>query len=114
MTDCIFCKIVDRKIPSNIVYEDELAFGFTDVSPQAPVHILVIPKKHIPTILDIGEEDSMLMGHLIEVCKKIARDKGIAKTGFRIITNCNPEGGQVVYHVHLHVLGGRQLHGPFG
>ncbi len=114
MTDCIFCKIVERKIPADIVYEDEYAIGFTDVSPQAPVHILVIPKKHISTILDVGEGDSTLIGHLMEVCKKISRDQGIAERGFRIVTNCNPEGGQVVFHLHLHVLGGRQLHGPFG
>ena len=114
MSDCIFCRIVERKLPAKIVYEDDIAIAFDDVNPRAPVHALVIPKRHIPTILDIAESDGMLMGHLLDICRKIARDSGIAERGFRIVANCNPEGGQVVYHMHLHVLGGRQLHGPFG
>jgi histidine triad (HIT) family protein len=114
MSDCIFCKIIDKKIPARIVYEDEHAFAFEDVNPQAPVHALVIPKKHIPTIMDITEEDSSLISHLITVAGKIAKDKGIAERGFRIVTNCNPESGQTVYHIHLHVLGGRRMHWPPG
>lgn len=114
MSDCIFCKIVEKKIPARIVYEDEHALAFEDINPQAPVHTLVIPKKHIPTLLDIKEEDNNLIGHLVKVANKIANDKGIAERGFRIVTNCNPESGQTVYHIHLHILGGRQMHWPPG
>lgn len=114
MSECIFCMIAEKKIPAKIVYEDEQSVGFEDVNPQAPVHVLVIPKRHIPTILDTGEGDGPLLSHLIEVCKKVARDKGIAERGFRIVTNCNPESGQTVFHIHLHVLGGRPMHWPPG
>lgn len=114
MTDCIFCKIIARKIPARVVYEDELSLAFEDINPQAPVHTLVIPKKHIPTLLDLKEDDGALIAHLLNVAKNIARDKGIAERGFRIVTNCNPESGQTVYHIHLHVLGGRPMHWPPG
>ncbi len=114
MHDCIFCKIAQKEIPAKIVYEDEHALAFEDVNPQAPVHMLVITKRHIPTILDTADGDEALMGHLLGVCKKLAMDKGIAERGFRIVSNCNPDGGQVVYHLHLHVLGGRKLRGPLG
>ncbi len=114
MSDCIFCKIVEKKIPAKIIYEDEYALAFEDINPQAPVHTLIIPKKHIPTLLDIKEEDNNLVGHLLKVANKIANDKGIAERGFRIVTNCNPESGQTVYHIHLHILGGRQMHWPPG
>lgn len=114
MGECIFCKIVDKKIPAKIVYEDEFTIAFEDINPQAPVHILVIPKKHVPTLLDIKDEDSSLISHLIMVAKRIAIDKGIAQRGFRIVTNCNPESGQTVYHIHIHLLGGRKMHWPPG
>ena len=114
MSDCIFCRIVERKIPSKIVYEDETALAFKDINPQAPVHVLVIPKRHIPRVLDLGEEDHDLVGHLLMVANKIARDEGIAERGFRIVTNCNPESGQEVYHIHFHLLGGRRMHWPPG
>lgn len=114
MSDCIFCKIIDKKIPARIIYEDEHAIAFEDVNPQAPVHTLVIPRKHIPTLLDIKEEDNNLIGHLVKVANKIANDKGIAEKGFRVVTNCNPESGQTVYHIHLHILGGRQMYWPPG
>ncbi len=115
MTDCIFCKIIARKIPSKIIYEDDLAVAFEDINPQAPVHTLVIPKKHIPTVLGLKEgEDDHLIGHLFKVANKIARDKGIAERGFRLVTNCNAESGQTVYHIHLHLLGGRIMHWPPG
>ncbi len=114
MSDCIFCKIAEKKIPARIVYEDEHAIAFEDVNPQAPVHTLVIPKKHISTLLDLKEEDNDLVGHLLKVANKIAKDKGIAERGFRIVTNCNPESGQTVYHIHFHILGGRQMHWPPG
>ncbi|GAB4420408.1 MAG: histidine triad nucleotide-binding protein [Thermodesulfovibrionales bacterium] len=114
MTDCIFCKIIEKKIPARIVYEDELSIAFEDINPQAPVHTLVIPRKHIPTLLDIKEEDNNLVSHLLKIANKVAIDKGIAERGFRIVTNCNPESGQTVYHIHLHILGGRRMHWPPG
>lgn len=114
MSECIFCKIIERRIPAKIVHEDELSLAFDDVNPHAPVHTLIIPKKHVPTLLDLNDEENHLLGHLLTVAQKIARAKGIAERGFRILTNCNPEGGQIVYHLHFHLLGGRQLRSPFG
>jgi len=114
MSDCIFCKIADKKIPSKIVYEDEFILAFDDVSPQAPVHVLLIPKKHIATLLDVTDTDLHLLSHMVKVANMIAAEKGIAERGFRLVTNCNPEGGQVVFHVHIHLLGGRQMMSPFG
>jgi len=111
---CIFCKIIDRKLPAKIVYEDELVVAFEDIDPQAPTHTLLIPKRHIPTVLDIEEEDNALVGHLFQIAKKVARDKAIAERGFRLVMNCNPESGQEIYHIHLHVLGGRRMHWPPG
>lgn len=114
MTDCIFCKIISGKIPSKIIYEDEKTIAFEDISPQAPVHLLVIPRKHIATTLDLTEEDSALIGHLFQVSKKLAAKKGVAEKGFRLVMNTNPEAGQSVYHIHLHLLGGRLMHWPPG
>lgn len=114
MGDCLFCKIIEKIIPAKIVYEDEQALAFEDINPQAPVHILVIPKKHIPTVLDLEEDANNLLGHIFKVANKIARDKGIAERGFRLVTNCNPESGQTVYHIHFHLLGGRPMHWPPG
>lgn len=114
MSDCIFCKIIDKKIPARVVYEDELTLAFEDVNPQAPVHTLVIPKKHLSTLLDIKEEDAGLIAHIFRVANKIAGDKGIAERGFRVVANCNPESGQTVYHIHFHILGGRLMQWPPG
>ena len=114
MSNCLFCKIIEKQIPAKIVFEDDLCLAFEDLNPQAPVHTLVIPKKHISTLLDLQEDDKDLMGHLIGIANKIAKDKGIAERGFRIVANCNPESGQTVYHIHLHVLGGRIMHWPPG
>ena len=111
---CIFCEIAEKKLPAKIIYEDEFAIAFEDVNPQAPVHTLVIPKKHISTNLDIGEEDRSLVGHLLLIANVIARDKNIAGRGFRLVMNCNPESGQTVFHIHLHVLGGRHMQWPPG
>jgi len=111
MTDCIFCKIALKKISAKVLYEDEVSVAFEDIHPQAPVHVLVIPKKHISKILEIEEEDNALIGHLFQVANKIAREKGIAESGFRLMVNCNSDGGQVIYHLHLHLLGGRPI-GP--
>ena len=114
MSDCLFCKIIEGKIAAKKVYEDDLALAFEDINPQAPVHILVIPKKHIPTALDIEKNDHDLIGHLVDVANRIAKDKGIAERGYRMVMNCNPESGQTVYHIHLHMLGGRLMHWPPG
>jgi len=111
---CIFCKILSKNASSKIVYEDEHIFAFEDIHPQSPIHILIIPKKHISTILDITSEDTELLGQLFHVANKIAKDRGIAKRGFRLVMNCNPEAGQTVYHIHLHLLAGRVMHWPPG
>ena len=114
MSDCIFCKIADKKVLARIIYEDEDALAFEDINPQAPVHALIIPKRHIANTLDITEEDNHIVGHLIQIANRIASDKGIAERGFRLVINCNPEAGQTVYHLHIHLLGGRIMHWPPG
>jgi len=112
--NCLFCKIAGKKIPSKIVYEDERALAFKDANPQAPVHILIIPRKHISTVLEAKPEDNELVGHLFQIANKIARDKAVAERGFRLVMNCNREAGQAVYHMHLHLLAGRPMHWPPG
>ena len=114
MTDCIFCRIVSKKIPAKIVYENEHALAFEDTNPQAPLHVLVVPKKHISTTLEIKEEDNALVGQLFQMAVKVAKEKGIDRKGFRLVMNTNAEAGQSVYHIHLHVLGGRHMHWPPG
>ena len=109
MEDCIFCKIIKREIPSEIVYEDEKVIAFNDINPAAPIHILVIPKKHIETLLDISEEDSSLIAYIYQIINKIAEEKGFDKKGFRVITNCGEDSGQEVKHIHFHVLAGKKL-----
>jgi histidine triad (HIT) family protein len=113
MSDCIFCKIVNKELPSSIVYEDEEIMAFNDINPQAPVHIIIIPKKHIPRVSDLNEEDAALVGRLIIVAKKLAQEKGI-EDGYRLVCNCNPGAGQSVFHIHFHLLGGRQFSWPPG
>jgi len=114
MDGCIFCQIRDRKLPAKLVYEDELAVAFEDLNPQAPTHILVIPRKHIATLNDLKPEDETLVGHLLTVGKAIATERGIAQSGWRAVLNCNSDAGQTVFHLHLHVLGGRKMHWPPG
>ncbi len=114
MNDCLFCRIAAKKIPAKIIYEDADTVAFEDINPQAPVHVLIIPKKHISTTLEIAEEDKGLIGHLFRVAAKIAGEKGIAERGFRLVVNTNSEAGQTVYHIHLHLLGGRHMHWPPG
>jgi len=111
---CIFCEIAEKKRPARIIYEDDHALAFEDINPQASVHALVIPKKHISTNLEIKEEDNALIGHLFQIANRIAKDRGIAERGFRLVMNCNPESGQTVFHIHLHILGGRLMHWPPG
>jgi histidine triad (HIT) family protein len=110
----IFQKIIDREIPADIVYEDERSLAFRDITPQAPVHILIIPKKPIVNIASATEEDKGLLGHIMLVAAQIARDEGVADQGYRLVTNINEYGGQSVYHLHIHLLGGRRLTWPPG
>lgn len=112
--DCIFCKIAEKAIPSTIVYEDELVVAFKDNNPQAPVHILLIPKKHISTVITLTHDDKELVGHMFLVAASLAREQQIAQDGFRLVTNCNQDGGQTVFHLHVHLLGGRSLTWPPG
>ena len=107
----IFSKIIAKEIPADIVYEDELVLAFRDIAPHAPVHILIIPKKEIATVNDVVSDDEAALGRLFTVAAKIARDEGIADDGYRLIVNCNTHGGQEVFHLHMHLVGGRSL-GP--
>ncbi len=111
---CIFCKIIEKKLPAKLIYEDEFAIAFEDINPKAPVHALVVPKKHISTSLDIGEEDKALIGHMFTAANSVARQKGVADSGFRLVMNCNEDSGQTVFHIHLHILGGRKMEWPPG
>ncbi len=113
-SDCLFCKIVAGDIPATVRYEDDRVIAFDDIDPQAPTHVLIIPKKHIATALDLTAEDDRLVGHIYQVANQIARDAGIAADGFRVVNNCNRAGGQVVWHLHFHLLGGRQMTWPPG
>lgn len=112
--DCLFCKIIKGEIPSNKVYEDDAVFAFRDIEPQAPVHILIIPKEHIASANDLNDENSAIVGHIFSVAAKIAKSEGIAEGGYRIVNNCGADGGQTVGHLHFHMLGGRSLQWPPG
>ncbi|MFC3094359.1 histidine triad nucleotide-binding protein [Alteromonas sediminis] len=112
MSETIFTKIINKEIPADILYEDEQSLAFKDINPQAPVHFLVIPKKAIATINDITPDDREVVGHLSVVAAKVAQKLGIADEGYRTVMNCNEFGGQTVYHIHLHVLGGKPLGWP--
>ena len=107
--ETIFRKIIDKEIPSDMLYQDELVTAFRDISPKAPVHILIVPNKLIATANDIEVEDEVLIGKLYSVAKKLAKQEGIAESGYRLIMNCNQDGGQEVFHIHLHLLGGKPL-----
>ncbi len=107
MSDCLFCKIVKKEIPADIVFENEFVVAFKDINPKAPVHILVVPKKHISTFNDIQEEDFPIYNEIIKAVQKITKDLGIAEKGYRVLVNVNKEGGQVIFHLHVHVLGGK-------
>jgi histidine triad (HIT) family protein len=106
---CLFCKIVDRELPADIVYEDDEMLAFRDISPQAPTHLLVIPRRHVATVNDLEDGDADLLGRLVLRARALARDAGVAETGYRLVVNCNDDGGQTVFHLHLHLMGGRQL-----
>ncbi len=112
--DCIFCKIVAGEIPSDILYRDEEVVAFRDINPQAPVHVQVIPKEHIAYLSDVTEEQSGLLGRMVAVANRLAKSEGIAEKGYRIAVNCGEQGGQLVPHLHMHLVGGRQLSGRLG
>jgi histidine triad (HIT) family protein len=114
MTDCLFCKFVSGEIQPDVVYEDPEVLAFRDVNPQAPTHVLVIPKRHISTLNDLQAADAELIGKLYLAAQQVARDEGIDEPGYRTLINCNPEAGQSVFHIHLHLLGGRRMHWPPG
>ena len=114
MADCIFCKIIKGDIPCTKVYEDDKVLAFDDIQPMAPVHVIIIPKKHIATLMDIDAGSIDLAGSLTLAAQKVARIKKISDRGFRTVINCNAEGGQVVFHLHMHLLGGRKLQDPLG
>ncbi len=112
--DCPFCRIEAKQSKSQILYEDDQVLAFEDIHPQAPLHVLIIPRKHIATLLDVAEEDVSLMGRLVLVANRIAREKRVDRSGFRIVINCNRNGGQTVGHLHLHLLAGRGMGWPPG
>ncbi len=109
--ETIFSKIIRREIPADILYQDDLVTAFRDIHPQAPTHVLIIPNKLIPTVNDVTPEDELMLGRLFTVARKIAEQEGIAENGYRLLVNCNRDGRQEVYHLHMHILGGRRL-GP--
>ena len=112
--DCIFCKIVAGQIPSDVVYTDDRVIAFRDIYPMAPVHLLIIPREHIASLNDINEHQILLVGHMVLVAKQLAKQQGIATKGYRVVINCGPQGGQEVQHLHMHLLGGRELSGGLG
>jgi histidine triad (HIT) family protein len=114
MTDCLFCKMINGEIKPNKVYEDEEILAFRDIAPQAPTHVLIVPKRHISTLNDLQQEDAALVGKLYLAAKEVAQAEGIAERGYRTLINCNAEAGQSVFHVHLHLLGGRPMGWPPG
>ena len=114
MADCLFCKIARNEIPAKFVFEDEDVVAFDDINPQAPVHLLVVPRRHIPSLNDLTSEDDALMGKMSRVAARIAKDRGVAEPGWRSVVNVNREGGQLVFHVHMHCMGGRPMFWPPG
>lgn len=107
--DCIFCKIIDGELPSDITYRDEKVIGFRDINPIAPVHLLIIPRQHIPSVRDLTDDDLPLLGHMTVVANQLAGNERIDDAGYRLIINCGEEAGQTVHHIHMHLLGGRTL-----
>lgn len=114
MADCLFCGIANGKIKANLVYQDEAVLAFKDIAPKAPVHILIIPRKHIASVLDIEASDNGVIGRIFEVAGRLAREQGISEKGFRVVVNSGADAGQTVFHLHYHLLGGRQMTWPPG
>lgn len=113
MQDCLFCKIIGGEIPAQAVYQDDKVFAFKDIAPVAPVHVLIIPKKHISSLEELTAEDADLMGHIVLTAAKLAKELGLEK-GYRLVSNCKEEGGQTVFHIHFHLIGGREMQWPPG
>jgi histidine triad (HIT) family protein len=111
---CLFCQIVEKEIQAKVLYEDDSVLAFQDINPQAPVHFLVIPKEHIPTLNMLEKTHAALIGKMVTVATNLAADQGVRDSGYRIVMNCNQDGGQAVFHIHLHCLGGRRLNWPPG
>ena len=111
---CIFCQIIAGKVPSEILYHDEQVIAFRDINPQAPIHLIIIPKRHIPSLAHLSEAESPLISHMVAVANQLAKKEGIAKKGYRLAINCGEQGGQLVPHLHMHLLGGRKLSGKLG
>ncbi len=114
MTDCLFCKIASRAIPAALVHEDDQLVAFRDINPQAPTHVLIIPRRHISTLDELEADDDVTVGAMVRLAAAIAREEGFAAAGYRTVFNCNADGGQTVFHIHLHLLGGRPLTWPPG
>jgi histidine triad (HIT) family protein len=114
MPDCLFCSIIRRESPASIVYEDERVLAFNDINPQAPTHVLLVPKRHIGSLNELTQDDEAIVGELVRRAADIARTRGISERGFRVVFNTNRDAGQSVFHIHLHLLGGRGLHWPPG
>ena len=114
MADCLFCKIIERTIPASIVYEDDRVLAFNDVNPQAPTHVLVVPKQHIASLDELSSGHDQIVGEVVRRAAAIAQERGIAAGGYRTVFNTNRDAGQTVFHIHLHLLGGRSMHWPPG
>jgi histidine triad (HIT) family protein len=114
MAECLFCRIVKHEVPASIVHEDDRVLAFNDINPQAPTHVLVVPRKHIATLNDLGPQDDGIVGELVRRAAAIAAERGIAASGYRVVFNTNREAGQTVFHIHLHLIGGRSLGWPPG
>ena len=114
MAECVFCRIAAGEIPATVVYQDDLVVAFRDINPQAPTHVLLIPRKHIPSLVELAPEDDALLGHIVRVSAQLAESEGIAGSGFRLVANNGREAGQSVDHVHFHLVGGRRLGWPPG
>jgi len=114
MADCLFCRIIERDIPSSIVYEDDRVLAFNDINPQAPTHVLVVPKRHIDSLNALAPGDDAIVGELVRRAAAIAKERGISAGGYRTVFNTNRDAGQTVFHIHLHLLGGRAMHWPPG
>lgn len=106
---CIFCRIVAGELPGDIVYEDDRIIAFRDINPQAPVHLLIIPRRHIRSLADVSPDDTELLGHILQAAKQLAEQFNVSEPGYRVVTNIGPEGGQVVFHLHFHLIGGKPL-----
>ncbi len=112
--DCIFCQIVSGKLPTDIVYQDEEVIAFRDIEPQAPVHLIIIPRRHIPSLVQLSQADLSLVGHMVDIANQLAKRESVAESGYRLVINCGKEGGQLVPHLHMHLLGGRRLSDQLG